>query len=157
MKENAFRLDIRGKLSPVRVGKPSHWLPSTVVDDPFVEVFKARLDRDLFEQPGLIEGVPAHNQESWSQVIFKIPLNQTILFFYNSNNSFVFQIYSKYGFFRVYFCVDDLKKFRKLTKYSTFAADKVFNYILTSLFFFSQNFYVVKEILIFLPIKSGSF
>jgi len=34
-------------------------LPREAVDAPFLEVFKAGLDGG-FEQPGLVEGVPAH-------------------------------------------------------------------------------------------------
>ncbi|KFZ46353.1 hypothetical protein N321_01309, partial [Antrostomus carolinensis] len=47
LKEGRFRLDIRKKLFAVRVVR--HWnrLPKEVVDAPFLEVFKARLDETL--------------------------------------------------------------------------------------------------------------
>ena len=47
LQEGRFRLDIRKKYFTVRVVK--HWnrLPSKAVDAPFLEVFKARLDRAL--------------------------------------------------------------------------------------------------------------
>jgi len=47
LKEGRFRLDIRKKFFTMRVVK--HWnrLPREVVDVPFAETFKARLDRAL--------------------------------------------------------------------------------------------------------------
>jgi len=54
LKEGIFRL--RKQFFMMRVVR--HWnrLPTEVVDASSLEVFKARLD----EQPGLVEGVPAH-------------------------------------------------------------------------------------------------
>ena len=45
--ESRFRLDIRIKFFTVRLA--THWnrLPSKVVDAPYLEAFKARLDRAL--------------------------------------------------------------------------------------------------------------
>ena len=47
LEEGRFRLDIRKKFITVRV--VGHWkrLPSEVVDVPFLEVFKTRLDKAL--------------------------------------------------------------------------------------------------------------
>ncbi|KFR17358.1 hypothetical protein N306_03823, partial [Opisthocomus hoazin] len=47
LKEGGFTLDIRKKFFTVRVVR--HWtrLPREVVDDPSLEVFKARLDGAL--------------------------------------------------------------------------------------------------------------
>jgi len=47
LKEGRFRLDIRKKFFPMRVVR--HWnrLPGEAVDDPSLEVFKARLDGAL--------------------------------------------------------------------------------------------------------------
>lgn len=47
LKEGRFRIGISKKIFTVRMVK--HWiaLPEEVVDDPSLEVFKARLDGDL--------------------------------------------------------------------------------------------------------------
>lgn len=47
LKESRFRLDITKKIFPVRVMR--HWnrLPREVVDAPYIEVFKARLNEAL--------------------------------------------------------------------------------------------------------------
>ncbi|KFW09546.1 hypothetical protein N327_06534, partial [Fulmarus glacialis] len=47
LKEGRFRLDIRKKFFTMRVVR--HWnrLPKELVDAPFLEVFKARLDGAL--------------------------------------------------------------------------------------------------------------
>ena len=42
-----FRLDIRKKFFPVRVGRPWHRLPREAVAAPSLEEFKARLDGAL--------------------------------------------------------------------------------------------------------------
>jgi len=57
-----------------------HWnrLPRAAVAAPSLAVFQARLD-GASEQPGLVEGVPAHGREGWNQMIFKAPPTQTIL------------------------------------------------------------------------------
>jgi len=47
LEEVKFRLDIRKKLFAVTVVRHWNMLPSEVVDDPFVEAFKARLDGTL--------------------------------------------------------------------------------------------------------------
>ncbi|KFQ22202.1 hypothetical protein N332_12606, partial [Mesitornis unicolor] len=47
LKEGRFRLDIRKKFFTVKMVR--HWnrLPREVVDAPYLEVFKARLDKSL--------------------------------------------------------------------------------------------------------------
>jgi len=45
--EGRFRLDIRKKFFTVRVVKRCNLLPREVVEAPFLETFKARLDRAL--------------------------------------------------------------------------------------------------------------
>jgi len=86
LKEGRFRLDIRNKFFTMRVMK--HWnrLHREVVDAPSLETFKVWLDRALsnllqlkscgcplpgsvqgqigwgFEQPGLVEGIPARDR-----------------------------------------------------------------------------------------------
>ncbi|KFR08704.1 hypothetical protein Y956_01083, partial [Nipponia nippon] len=47
LKEGRFRLDIRKKFFTVRVVRHWHRLPREAVDDPSLEVFKARLDGAL--------------------------------------------------------------------------------------------------------------
>jgi len=47
LKEVRFRLDIRKKFFAMRVVKHWHRLPREAVDDPSLEVFKARLDGAL--------------------------------------------------------------------------------------------------------------
>jgi len=47
LKEEIFRLDVRGKFFTERVVRCSNRLPSEVVDAPFLEVFKARLHEAL--------------------------------------------------------------------------------------------------------------
>ena len=47
MKEERFRLDVRGKFFTMRVVKCWNVLPRDVVDAPFLEVIKARLDGAL--------------------------------------------------------------------------------------------------------------
>ena len=75
LKEVRFRLDIGKKLFTVRVVTHWHRLPREAVAAPSLAVFKAR----GFEQPGLVEGVPAHGrgvETRWSLRSFSI---QTIL------------------------------------------------------------------------------
>ena len=48
--EGRCRLDIRKKLFTVRVVRLWDRLPSKIVDAPFLEVFKARLDGALSER-----------------------------------------------------------------------------------------------------------
>ena len=47
LKEGRFRLDVRKKFFPVRVGRPWHRLPREAVAAPSLAVFKARLDGAL--------------------------------------------------------------------------------------------------------------
>jgi len=47
LKEGRFRLDIRKKFLTVRVVRHWNTLPREVVDVPFMETFKLRLDRAL--------------------------------------------------------------------------------------------------------------
>ena len=47
MKKGRYRLDIRGKLFTERVMRCWNRLPREVVDAPFLEVFKARLEGAL--------------------------------------------------------------------------------------------------------------
>ena len=47
MKEGKFRLSLRGKFFAMRVVRCWHRLPREVVDTPFLEAFKARLDGAL--------------------------------------------------------------------------------------------------------------
>jgi len=47
LKEGRFRLDVRGKFFTMRVARCWNRLPREVVDAPFVEVFKARLNGTL--------------------------------------------------------------------------------------------------------------
>ncbi|KFR12276.1 hypothetical protein N306_04176, partial [Opisthocomus hoazin] len=47
LKEGRFRSDIRKKFFTMRVVRHWHRLPREAVDDPSLEVFKARLDRTL--------------------------------------------------------------------------------------------------------------
>jgi len=61
LKEGRFRLDIRKKFFTVSV--VGHWnrLPRAVVDAPSLKVFQGQGGCG-FEQPGLVEGVPAHGR-----------------------------------------------------------------------------------------------
>ena len=59
MEEGRFRLDIRKKFFTVRVVRPWHRLPREAVAGPSLEGFKVGRG---FEQPGLVEGVPAHGR-----------------------------------------------------------------------------------------------
>jgi len=64
LKEGRFRLDIRKKFFPTRVVRHWHRLPREAVAAPSLEVFKARFKVGWSsEQPGLVEGVPAHGRE----------------------------------------------------------------------------------------------
>ena len=56
--------------------KLEHWnrLPRETVDAPSLEVFKASLAGG-FEQPGLVEGVPAHDRVGRNYKINKVPSN----------------------------------------------------------------------------------
>ena len=47
LKEEKFRLDVKGKFFPERVVRCWHRLPREVVDALSLEVFKARLDEAL--------------------------------------------------------------------------------------------------------------
>jgi len=62
IEEGRFRLDIRKKFFTVGVVRHWHRLPREAVAAPSLELLKARLD-GAFEQPDLVEGVPAHGRE----------------------------------------------------------------------------------------------
>jgi len=47
LREGRFRLDTRKKFFTIRMGKHWNWLPREVVEAPFLETFKARLDGAL--------------------------------------------------------------------------------------------------------------
>jgi len=47
LKHRKFRLNMRNNFFPLRVTEPWNRLPREVVDSPFLEVFKARLDAIL--------------------------------------------------------------------------------------------------------------
>jgi len=61
LKEGRFTLDIRKKFFTMRVLWHWHRLPREAVAAPSLAGFKARLDGG-FEQPGLVEGAPAHGR-----------------------------------------------------------------------------------------------
>jgi len=61
LKEGRFRLDLTKKLFTMKVVGLWNRFPRQVVDVPSLEVLKARLVGP-FEQPGLVESVPAHGR-----------------------------------------------------------------------------------------------
>jgi len=50
LKEGRYTIDIRKQFFTMRVVKHWHRLPREVVDAPFLEIFKVRLDRTLISQ-----------------------------------------------------------------------------------------------------------
>jgi len=60
LKEGRFRLDTRKKFLTVRIVRHRHRLPGEAVAAPSLEV-QGQAGR-RFEQPGLVEGVPAHGR-----------------------------------------------------------------------------------------------
>lgn len=65
--EKVFFFSSRKKIFTVRMVR--HWtrFPREVVDKPFLELFKAKLEGTV--QPALVEGIPAHSREDeirWS-------------------------------------------------------------------------------------------
>jgi len=65
LKEGRFRLDLREKFFTMRVVRQWNRLPREAVAAPSLEAFQAQAGWSS-EQPGVVEGVPAHGRGAWN-------------------------------------------------------------------------------------------